>query len=81
MAQKHLKNCSTYLVIKEICKTTPDFTSHQSEWLRSKTQVTADADKDVEKEKNSSIAVGLQTGKTILEINLVVLEKIGNSCT
>jgi hypothetical protein len=34
-------------------------TSHQSEWLRSKTQVTADADEDVEKEKHSSIAGGI----------------------
>jgi hypothetical protein len=30
-------------------------TSHQSEWLRSITQVTADAGKDVEKEEHSSI--------------------------
>jgi hypothetical protein len=32
---------------------------HQSEWLRSKIQVTADAGKDVEKEENSSIADGI----------------------
>ena len=31
-------------------------TSHQSEWLRSKIQVTADAGEDVEKEEHSSIA-------------------------
>jgi hypothetical protein len=30
--------------------------SHQSEWLGSKIQVTADAGEDVEKEKDSSIA-------------------------
>jgi hypothetical protein len=30
--------------------------SHQSEWLRLKTQVTADAGEDVEKEEHSSIA-------------------------
>jgi hypothetical protein len=34
-------------------------TSHQSEWLRSKTQVTADTGKDVEKEEHSSIASGI----------------------
>jgi hypothetical protein len=34
-------------------------TSHQSEWLRSKTQVTADVGKDVEKEEYSSIAGGI----------------------
>ena len=33
-----------------------DSTSHQSEWLGSKIQVTADAGEDVEKEEHSSIA-------------------------
>ena len=32
---------------------------HQSEWLRSKPQVTADAGEDVEKEEHSSIAGGI----------------------
>jgi hypothetical protein len=32
---------------------------HQSEWLRSKTQVIADAGEDVEKEEHSSIADGI----------------------
>jgi hypothetical protein len=36
-----------------------DSTSHQSEWLRSKNQVTADAGKDVEKEEHSSIVGGI----------------------
>jgi hypothetical protein len=35
------------------------FTSHQSEWLRSKIQVTADAGEDVEKEEHSSSAGGI----------------------
>jgi hypothetical protein len=39
-------------------KTTWDSTSHQSEWLRSKTQVTTDAGKDVDKEEHSSIVGG-----------------------
>ena len=34
-------------------------TSHQSEWLRSKIQVTADAGVDVEKEEHSSIVGGI----------------------
>jgi hypothetical protein len=34
-------------------------TSHQSEWLRSKTQVRGDAGVDVEKEEHSSIAGGI----------------------
>ena len=36
-----------------------DSTSHQSEWLRSKIQVAADAGEDVEKEEHSSIVGGI----------------------
>jgi len=36
-----------------------DSTSHQSEWLRSKTQVTTHVGEDVEKEEHSSIAGGI----------------------
>jgi hypothetical protein len=35
-----------------------DSTSYQSEWLKFKTQVTADAGKDVEKEEHSFVADG-----------------------
>jgi len=51
---------STSLVIGEMQnKTQPrDPTLHQSEWLRSKTQVTADAGEDVEKEEHSSTVGG-----------------------
>ena len=52
-------------------------TSHQSEWLRSKIQVTADAGKDVEKED----VVGLQACKTTLGVSLEVPQKIGNRST
>jgi hypothetical protein len=37
----------------------PDFTSHQSEWLGSKVQVTADASEDMKKEGHSSIVGGI----------------------
>jgi hypothetical protein len=40
-------------------KTTLRFHLMSSEWLRSKTQVTGDADKDVDKEKYSSIIGGI----------------------
>jgi hypothetical protein len=40
-------------------KTTLRFHLKAVKWLRSKTQVTADAGKDVEKEKHSSIAGGI----------------------
>jgi hypothetical protein len=36
-----------------------DSTSHQSEWLRSKTHVTTDAGEDVEKEELFSIVAGI----------------------
>jgi hypothetical protein len=55
MAEKHLKKCSKYLVIREVPKGTRDFTVHQSEWVRSKPQVTTHIGEDMDKEEHSSI--------------------------
>ena len=60
MAEKHLKKMFSILNYLGIANQIPwDSTSHQSEWLRSKTQVTADAGEDVEEEDHSSIASGI----------------------
>jgi hypothetical protein len=60
MAKKHLKKILTSSVIRETqIKTTLRFYLTQSEWLRSKTQVTSDAVKDVEKEEHSSTIGGI----------------------
>jgi hypothetical protein len=44
-------------------------------------RVIADIDEVVEKRNTPPLLVGLQAGKTTLEINLAVPQKIGNSST
>ena len=60
MTEKHLRKCWTSLAIREMqIKTTLRFTSHQSDWPRSKTQMTADAGEVAEKEEHFSTVGGV----------------------
>jgi hypothetical protein len=60
IAEKHLKKCSASLIIKEMqIKTTLRFYLIPVRLAKIKTQVTADAGKDVEKEEHSSIVGGI----------------------
>ena len=70
-----------FLVIRELqIKMTLRFHLTQSEWVRSKTQVTAHDAEDVER-NTLKLLLRLQTGTTILEINLEIPQKIGNRST
>ena len=83
MAEKHLKKCSTSLVIRKMqAKTTLRFHLIPIRVAKiKKTQEIVDAGKDLEKEEQSSFLVGLQAGTTTLDIILVVPHKIGHSIT
>ena len=61
MAEKHPQMFNILSLQRNANQNNPKVLPHTSQWIRSKTQVTADIGKDVEKEEHSIIASGISS--------------------
>jgi hypothetical protein len=80
VAEKHLKKCSKFLVIREMqIKTTPRFHLTPIRMAKIKTSGDNTCWRGYREKRNIlPLLVGLQTDTTTLEINLEVPQKTGN---
>ena len=82
MAEKHIKKCSITLLIRQMqIKTTLRFYLTAVRMAKIKTQATADAGKNLEKEEDSSIAGRIASWYNHSENQLGVTQKIGHITT